>query len=407
MTAANPPIVSTTTRRLLSGAVLAGTATFVHGIVLGDALRAWQTLLVNFLFFAGLAQAGVVLAAILHVTSANWARALKRTAEATAAFFPISLGLLFVLFGGLTTWAPWTSHPIPDREAWLNVPAFVVRQSFAFGGLVALSVVYVYFSLRPDIGMLDESGAHPVSGRTRRLIAGWRGVTEEAASSQRRKSWLAPAVLIAYGWVYSFVAFDFVMALDQQWYSTLAGGYFFTGNLLIGVAFLTLIAVWGPNRLGLHDYIGPSQHHDLGKLLFGFCILWAYMLWSQYLVIWYGDLPEETAFVAHRMTGVWASSTWSVVGLVFVFPFVILLSRQVKTSRLGLSLVSLAILVGMWMERFVLVSPSLWRGDGIPLGIPEVLMTAGMLSLFTICYTTFLETFPVLAVSDPRLQKNR
>ena len=176
--------------------------------------------------------------------------------------------------------------------------------------------------------------------------------------------------------------------------------------LLIGVAFLTLVAVLGRDRLRLHDYIGSGQLHDVGKLLFGFCILWAYMLWSQYLVIWYADLPEETAFVARRMSGEWATFTWLAIGLAFVVPFVVLLSRRVKTSTHGLGTVALAALVGMWVERFVLVSPSLWRGDGVPLGIPEVLITGGILSVFRICYTTFLQTFPVLAVSDPRLLKD-
>ena len=95
-----------------------------------------------------------------------------------------------------------------------------------------------------------------------------------------------------------------------------------------------------------------------------------------------------------------------VLPAVLSVPFVVLLSRRVKTSMHGLGTVALAALVGMWVERFVLVSPSLWRGDGVPLGIPEVLITGGMLSLFGICYTTFLQTFPVLAVSDPRLLKD-
>jgi Ni/Fe-hydrogenase subunit HybB-like protein len=406
MTATAPPIASSATRSLLLIASVIGAGTFIYGVTLGDAIRAWQILLVNFLFFAGLAQAGIVLSALFHATSAIWARPLKRVAEATAAFFPVSFVLLLILFLGLPTWAPWASHPIPGREGWLNIPAFIIRESVAFVVLSGLSVAYLYHSLRADIGMLDESGVRPASGFSQRLIEGWRGLRHEQTRSQRRQDFLAPAVLIAYGWVYSLVAFDFVMALDRHWVSTLAGGYFFTGNLLIGVAFLTLVAVWGRDRLRLHDYIGSGQLHDVGKLLFGFCILWAYMLWSQYLVIWYADLPEETAFVARRMSGEWATFTWLAIGLAFVVPFVVLLSRRVKTSTHGLGTVALAALVGMWVERFVLVSPSLWRGDGVPLGIPEVLITGGILSVFGICYTTFLQTFPVLAVSDPRLLKD-
>ena len=407
MSTTSSQIASGATFRLLGVVGVSGAVAFVYGIGLGDALRAWQILLVNFLFFGGLAQAGVVLSAILHLTSANWARPLKRTAEATVAFFPISLGLLLILFAGLTTWAPWAGDPPPERAAWLNIPAFIARQSIAFAVLAGLSLAYVYHSLRPDVGMLDESGAQRASGLARRLIRGWRGGDKETERSQRRRNWLAPAVLIAYGWVYSLVAFDFVVALDRHWYSTLAGGYYFTGNLLIGVTFLTLVSVWGRDRLQLRDHVGAGQFQDLGKLLFGFSILWAYMLWSQYLVIWYGDLPEETAFVAHRMNGIWASLTWTACGLVFVVPFIVLLSHRIKTSALGLGVVSLGVLVGMWIERFVLVSPSLWRGNDVPFGITEVIVTAGVLSLFAICYATFLQTFPTYAVSDPGLRESR
>ena len=161
--------------------------------------------------------------------------------------------------------------------------------------------------------MLDESGEHKASGLAQRLIADWRGIVHERSQGQRRQGILAPAVLLAYAWVFSLLAFDFVMSLDRHWYSTLAGGYFFTGNLLLGVAFLAVVAVWSRHGLQLREYVGHRQLHDIGKLLFGFCILWAYMLWSQYLVIWYGDLPEETAFIARRMQGTWAPLTWIVV----------------------------------------------------------------------------------------------
>ena len=320
---------------------------------------------------------------------------------------PVALVLLIVLFLGLSVWAPWVSHPSPDREAWLSVSAFITRQTLAFIVLGGLSAVYVYYSLRPDIGTLDESGTRAAVGIARQLITGWQGTDGERVHGQRWQRRLAPLVLLVYGWVYSLIGFDFVMALDPHWYSTLAGGYFFTGNLLVGIAFLTLVAVAGRDRLGLRDYIGPPQLRDLGILLFGFCILWAYMLWSQYVVIWYGDLPEETMFVSERMTGHWALPTWTAIVLVFVGPFLVLLSRRVKTSVVGLGLVATAVLVGMWIERFVLVSPSLWHANTLPLGVSELLITGGVLGLFLLCYETFLRTFPPLVVSDPLLRKHR
>ena len=392
-------------RAVLLGVAALGGLAFLYGVVLGDAVRAWQALLVNFLFFGGLAQAGVVLSCILQVTSARWGRPLKRVAEATVAFLPVAFVLLLVLLAGTAAWAPWVHHPVEAKTPWLNVPFFVLRELLAFLVLSGLSLRYVYRSLRPDIGMLDESGERPATGLSARLIGGWRGIDPERAIGQRRQTRWAVAVLVAYGWVFTLIAFDFVMALDPHWFSTLLGGYYFMGNLLIGLAFLAGVAAAGRGRLGLAGYVGRHQLHDLGKLLFGFSILWAYLLWSQYLVIWYGDLPEETEFVYHRMHGAWAPVAWTVLAMTFAGPFVVLLSRAVKTWVPGLTTVAAVVFTGMWLERFLLVAPSLWHGEGVPLGLLEVLITASVLSLFVVAYTAFLDLFPTLPVSDPRLSQ--
>ena len=403
MIAVGTPVVAESTRRLYLTAGLIGALTFLYGLALGDSIRAWQSLLVNFLFFGGLAQAGVVISAIMQVTSSRWGRALKRTAEATAAFFPVSFALLLILLSGITAWAPWVDEPVDSKSAWLNIPFFVTRQLLGFLLLTGLSLRYVYQSLRPDIGLLNESNQHHATGFSRRLIAGWRDLDTERRCSQRAQSQLAPAVLIAYGWLFTLVAFDFFMSLDPHWFSTLAGGYYFIGNLLLGLAFLGVTAVWSKQQLQLADYIGPHHFHDLGKLLFGFCILWAYMFWSQYLVIWYGDLPEETEFIYHRMHGAWGPLAWAVFAMAFVIPFVVLLSRKVKTTPRGLQSIAIVPLVGMWFERFILVSPSLWQGPGLPLGLMEFLITLGIAGLFAWSYTTFLQVFPVLPLADPKL----
>lgn len=399
------PILSAAARRLCAALVLAGAAAFLHGVLLGDPLRAWRTLLVNFLFFTGLAHAGVALSALLQVTSARWARPLKRPIEAASAFLPVSGLLLAILLIGLPAWAPWTDEPADARRGWLDLPLFAVRESAAFLLLSGLCLAYVRCSVRPDVGLLDETGARRATGFARRLIRNWRGVEAERARGQRRRRLLAPLVLIAFGWVQSLVAFDFVVALDPHWYSALAGGYFFTGSLLAGAALLALAAGWGRRPLGLGDHVGRRHMRDAGALLFGVATLWAYLLWSQYLVIWYGDLPEETAFVARRMRGPWAPFTWLALGLAFAAPFAALLGRRMKASASGLSAVALAVLAGIWLERFVLVSPSL-RPAGAPApGFPELLVTAGALGAFVLCCARFLERFPAPPVPDPQYSR--
>ena len=395
-------VLSARERRLAAGLAAAGAAAFAYGAAFGDAARAWQALLVNFLFFTGLAQAGVVLSALVQLTCARWARPLKRAAEATAGFLPVSLLLLAVLLAGLPAWAPWAGAPGHAREGWLTVPWFAAREAAGFLLLLGVSAAYLYHSVRPDVGLLQELDGRPPTGFAARLIARWHGTATERDLCQRGQSRLAPVVLIAYGWVFSLVAFDFVMALDLHWYSALAGGHFFTGSLLGGVALLALAAACR-ERLGLAAHVGRRQLHDLGMLLFGFAILWAYLLWSQYLVIWYGDLPEEAAFVGRRLQGAWAPAAWLAAGLIFLLPFIVLLSRRVKASARALAAVGAAVLAGLWLERLVLVAPSLASADGPPLGLPELLVTAGALGAFVLCYARVLETVPVLPISDPKL----
>ena len=257
---------------------------------------------------------------------------------------------------------------------------------------------------RPGPGLLHESGAQPATGVARRLITGWRGLEAERERGPRAQDRLAVALLIAYVPLFSLVAIDFIMALDAHWFSALLGGYFLTGNLTAGAALLALVAAAGSNRLGLGNRVGDRQRHDAGKLLFGFSILWAYMLWSQYLVIWYGDLPEEARFIHHRMHGAWAPVAWTVFAAVFAVPFVLLLSRKLKMRPAALGAVAGLVLAGVWLERFLLVAPSLWRGEGLPLGLPELLVTAGTASLFVLCCASFLDRVPVLPLSDPKLE---
>ena len=398
------PILPAGPRRALAALVLAAAGAFLFGLLLGDAPRAWQALLVNTLFFSGLALAGVVLSALLQLTAARWGRPLKRAAEATSAFLPAALLLVVVLLAGAAGWAPWVHAPPEGRAAWLNLPFFAARELGAFLVLGGLAAAYVYHSVRPDVGLLHATGARPATGWSLRLLAGWRGIDAERERGQRAQDRLAAALLIAYVPLFSLVAFDFVMALDAHWFSALLGGWFLTGNLTAGAALLALVAAAGRDRLGLGGQVGPRQLQDAGTLLFGLSILWAYMLWSQYLVIWYGDLPEEARFVHERMHGAWAPVAWSVFAAVFAIPFVLLLSRAVKRRPAALAAVAALVLAGVWLERFLLVAPSLWRGAGLPLGLPELLVTAGTASLFVLCCTGFLERVPVLPLSDPRLE---
>jgi hypothetical protein len=397
------PLLTSGRRLFLLAAAFVGLVAFIIGLVT-DATRAWSVLLVNFLFWSGLGHAGVACSAIFHVTSARWARPLKRVAEATVAFLPASALMLCALLAGLGAWAPWMHESIGGRQVWLNAPLLIVRQVLGFLMLGGLSVAYVYASVRPDVGLLQESGRSIHPEVARRFSRGWRGLDTERRIARQRQSRLSVALLIVYGYVLSLQAFDFIMSLDREWFSALVGGYVFVGNLYMGVAFLGVAAVCLRTRLGLSTRVSRGQLYDIGRMLLGFCMLWGYLFWSQYLVIWFGDLPEETAFVAKRtVDSPWAPVSWVVLGGAFAVPFVMLLSREIKRRPAGLLTVAAIVLGSMWLERFILVAPSLWKGDHLPIGPLEVLVTAGVAALFALCYTAFLQRVPILPIADPLL----
>jgi hypothetical protein len=178
--------------------------------------------------------------------------------------------------------------------------------------------------------------------------------------------------------------------------------YFFTGGFYSALAGLMVLAVMAVKSFRLDGFIRDGQFHDLGKLLLGFCLVTGDFFFSQFLVIWYGNLPEETRFVITRVNSLtWKPLAWTVLAICFALPFVVLLSRKAK-GRPGLMLaLSGVILIGMWLERFLLVAPSLWKGSDLPLGLSELLISLGFLGLMGLSLLWFIKRFPLLPLTDP------
>ncbi|GBC84010.1 hypothetical protein HRbin11_00430 [bacterium HR11] len=395
----------------LLGLLVVGTTAFIVGAAGPARLRAWSAFLVNFLFWSGVAQAGVVWAAVWHLTGARWSRFVRRVAEANAAFLPVSFLLFWVLYLGREVLFPWVRTPASDKTWWLNVPFLFLRDGLGLLVLYGVSLGLVYRSWLP-VPAFRASGSDPGTATPSSVETLWeteivRALDRTAARRHRQTTVLAAAVLILYGVVFTLLAWDLVMSLDPTWSSTLFGGYFFVGNLYAGLAVLGLATV------GLHRRMGPAspftadQFHDLGKLVFGFCLLTAYLAWSQYLPIWYGNLPEETGFVILRTeTAPWAFWAKAVLVLGFVVPFVAGLSRALKRRPWGLFTLCAVVAVGMWMERYLLVVPSLGReaipGGTLPFGWPEILITIGFLGAYGLSFLALARWFPPPAVEPYR-----
>ncbi len=303
----------------LRAVAAAGAATFVFAVASGDAARSFGIYLVNFLFWSGLAQAAVAYLAILQLTRAGWAEPLRGLAQALSSYLLPSLALALVLPFGHGSFYTWLAAGDAE-QGWLSPPAVSLRLLL---GLALLHGLGLLFARRPA----------------------WRDR-------------LAPALLVAYAVVLTMLSFDWVMSLDSRWLSTLFGGHFFIGALYAGLAAVALLAVLVRRQRG-GAAIPVRVLHDQGKLLLGFCMLWMYLVYSQYIVIWYGDLPEETGFLLRRTSAPWASLAVFVVASCFFIPFLLLLSRRLKQTDAGLAAVAGLALIGLFAERFLLVMPSL------------------------------------------------
>lgn len=204
--------------------------------------------------------------------------------------------------------------------------------------------------------------------------------------------------IMAYALVLSLLAFDLVMSADPQWISTLFGPYAFVKAFYMGLGGLIIVAAIVHLRHGEASTLNPSHFHDLGKLFFGFCMLWADFFYCQFLVIWYGNLPEETNYIIQRtMTLPWSRLAWAVFILSFVIPFLILLNKQVKTKPAFMIGLCSLVLVGIWLEHYLLLGPALNpKAGSIPVSVADVLITLGFLGLMAMSVRFGLGLFPEL-----------
>jgi len=362
--------------------LILGAVAFVTGIAGPDAGRAWQTFLVNFLFWSGIAQAGPIFAAIYWMSKARWGRPVKLLAEGAGLFLPVSLGLFFVLIFGQHSLFQWSGDLSSEKQIWLDPELLFLRDTVGLTLLYGLSLLLLYHSIRADRASNDATSGDVRAQRER---------------STRVLGKLAPLLLFLYAVVFSLIAFDLIMSLDPRWYSTLFGAYFFMSNLYLGFAVLAITTIVVRKLLRLEEAVTREQLSDLGKLIFAFCLLTGYLLWSQYLVIWYGNLPEETDYLLLRTKAVqWVPAAWGVLLFVFVLPFLALLTRRVKQSPTLLLLIASMIAVGMWLERYLLVAPSLDPAQGVVLGWMDLMITGGFFALVILAYTVFLYIRPGL-----------
>jgi len=376
-----------------------GIAAFAY-LFLTEPKRAWGAYAINTLYWLGIAQGAVVLACAIRLANGRWAGPILRIAESLSAFLPWGIGLMAVLLvAGIGTYLPWVKHVEPRQAPWLNVPFLYIRTLASLGLLWWLSRDLVRTSLRTDAHLLENHVAPELKPQYEKLSEGWRGDDAEGDWQRRHLAMRAPQIVLLYAVTYTLLAWDFVMSLTPDWVSTLFGWWFFMGAFLSGIAMTAFLSTQLRAKYRLEAYITPHHFWDVGKAVFAFSIFWVYQFWSQYLPIWYANLPEETWWVFLRFEEPWRRLGFTVFAFVFLLPFLGLMNMGTKKNPFWLALFCLIVLSGMWLERHVLVMPSL-EPERVWVSLPEVGVTLGFLGVFGWAVQGFLTKYPSVKVAD-------
>ncbi len=413
----NPnPVLDTSERRITLAGLLPGLprvllAAAVVALVLGAALGAsrgdefryfFRSYLTSYCFFLSISLGALFFVAALHATRAGWGVSVRRLAEIFAAgigvlailFLPILLPLLVPALGGRSSLYAWAGPggigeggALTDfrfKAAYLSVPFFAVRAAGYFAVWWLLARFFLKHSTDQD-------------------------ATGDPALTIRMERWSGPA-LVALGVTGTLAAFDWLMSLEPAWYSTIYGLYFYSGAVVAALAALILAAMGLQAAGRLTTAITAEHYHDLGKLLLSAVVFWGYMAFSQFLLFWYGNIPEETEWYRGRMTGFWG---W--IGLAVLFgnlliPFFGLVSREAKRRKLFLAFWAAWLLVFHGIDLWWLVMPGFSGGDhpggSLVAGLIDVCLWVGIGGAYLAGVSYAAAGRALVALRDPRLEES-
>jgi len=365
-----------------AGLVLLGAGAAAYGLYAMPE-RTWADLLVNGFYIVSLGLSAMFFIATQRLTGARWSASLRRVPEAFMSVLPVASLLILFLFLGRHIF-PWT-HP----GVFAHAPAIAgkvryLQPPWVYGRAVAILAIWIGFAFllrRTSLQQDREPGM--------------------ALALHHRLTRYTILFVPVFAFSITLAAYDWIISLEPEWFSTMFGVYIFAGTFVQGIAAVTLATVLLKERGPLRAAVSDHQIHDLGKMLFAFSTFWAYIWTCQYLLIWYGNIPEEVTHYIVRTNGPWLYLFALNFIVNWVIPFLVLLSVRAKCTPKMLTGISLLLLCGHWLDLYLLVMPSL--SSTPKLGIPELLMAAGYLSIIYIAFLQALSKAPLVPVNDPIL----
>jgi hypothetical protein len=341
--------------------------------------------LVAYLFFLSIALGALFFVLVTTVSRAGWGITLRRVVENVMATLPV-FALLFVpIWIGRHEIYDWmgpeaASNPVlRGKASFLNEGFWFIRAIFYF---VCWSALATFFSTQSQ--KQDETGDQQISARL-------RGV--------------APVGILLFALTSSFAAIDWMMSLEAMWYSTMFGVYFFAGAVVGILSFVILLVQFAYAQGALRGVVTTEHLHDVAKLLFGFVIFWAYIAFSQYFLIWYGNIPEETIYYMKRSAGSWLTVSRILAFGHFVFPFFFLMPRAVKRNGALLTFAASWVLIMHFLDLHWCVMPNL-HPEGIRFGITDIAAFCAVGGIFLAAIGWVSSRRALVPLRDPRLPES-
>lgn len=364
----------------------------------------WGVYIANFVFFAGISMAGTLISAILRVTGAEWRRPVTRAAEAITVFSLSMAGAMILIDLGRIDriWELFVVGRFQSPLMWdvLSVNIYLCS-----------SVTYLYLPLIPDIALCLETVGDRLPVWKRKLYEilslGWTGRPEQVRRLEIGINILAILIIPMAVSVHTVVAWIFSMSVQPGWHTALLGPYFVVGAIFSGIASIIIVMAILRKVFHLEEYITPRHFNNLGLLLIVMVCFWFYFTASEFITEVYGNEPAHMRVVNAQFRGEFAPFFWTMAFFCFVIPFFILLFNKTRTIA-GTVIASILVVVGMWLERFVVVLPTLSRprlsppvGFYMPTWV-EIAISAAALAVFALLYVVFSQIFPIVSIWEVR-----